>query len=473
MAVAGKAPAESPSEHAMTNLARKLRLVDYFALGFGTMVGTAWLMVMDDILERGGPLGAIIGFTAGALMLLPIGYVYGKLVKMVPDAAAEVAYTARVFPSGVSFATGWMMFLAYLLTCPFEALAAGRIAGYIFPSLNSVELYRLGNYTVYLPHIVLGLFITIFFTWLNYRGIHASAKFLKFTTFAFLALVVVFALAGVRQGTVRNFHPLFSHAPLISVLLVWQLVPWMMSGFESVGKSSEEASPDFQHRNFSVAIIMAIFAGLTFFWVVIGSVSFVTPWQSLNSRLQFPIAMAFETAFHARWIVNLILGTALVALLQCFNANMIAASRLLFAMGRRNLLLPKMGQIHLRNHTPVLAIFVVAGTTALGLFLGQAGLVPILEVGAVACAVGWMSACASYFLMKPSLLDRAAAAFGILVTLTMILVKVLPAIPGHFTRYEWLALAVWGILGLLVRVPARSRTPGAAGVLIKTPGTLP
>jgi hypothetical protein len=75
--------------------------------------------------------------------------------------------------------------------------------------------------------------------------------------------------------------------------------------------------------------------------------------------------------------------------------------------------------------------------------------------------------------MKPSLLDRAAAAFGILVTLTMILVKVLPAIPGHFTRYEWLALAVWGILGLLVRVPARSRTPGAAGVLIKTPGTLP
>ncbi len=99
MAVAGKAPAESPSEHAMTNLARKLRLVDYFALGFGTMVGTAWLMVMDDVLERGGPLGAIIGFTAGALMLLPIGYVYGKLVKMVPDAAAEVASALATTPS--------------------------------------------------------------------------------------------------------------------------------------------------------------------------------------------------------------------------------------------------------------------------------------------------------------------------------------------------------------------------------------
>src|SRR5579863_101272 len=448
----------------MTNLARKLRLVDYFALGFGTMVGTAWLVVMDDILQRGGPLGAILGFTAGALMLLPIGYVYGKLVKLIPDAAAEVAYTARVFPAGVSFATGWMMLLAYLLTCPFEALAAGRITGYLFPSLNSIELYRLGNHSVYLPHIVLGLIITGFFTWLNYYGIHASAKFLKFTTFTFLTLVVVFAVAGAQHGSVRNFRPLFSHAPLMSVLLVWQVVPWLMSGFESVGKSSEEASPDFQHRNFSVAIIMTIFAGLAFFWIVISSVSFVTPWQSLNSGLQFPTAVAFEVAFHARWIVNLILGTALVALLQAFNANMVAASRLLFAMGRRNLLLPKMSRIHVVNHTPVIAVFAVGAATAVAIFLGEAGLVPILEVGAIACAIGWMSACVSYLFMKPSFFDCLAAAFGVLVTSAMVLVKVLPIVPGHFTRYEWLALFIWAILGLLARIPARSHTPGAGGI---------
>src|SRR5574340_1028896 len=99
----------------MTTLARKLRFVDYFALGFGVMVGTAWLVVMDDLLQRGGPLGAILGFTAGALMLLPVGYVYGKLVGALPDPAGEVAYTARFFPQSVSFSTGWMMFLAYFL----------------------------------------------------------------------------------------------------------------------------------------------------------------------------------------------------------------------------------------------------------------------------------------------------------------------------------------------------------------------
>ena len=116
----------------MSHLARKLRSIVYFALGFGVPVGTAWLVTMDDLLARGGSLGAILGFAAGGLLLLPIGYVYGELVREIPDAAAEVAYTARFFSPRISFATGWMMLLSYFLTCPFEALAAGRIAGWEF-----------------------------------------------------------------------------------------------------------------------------------------------------------------------------------------------------------------------------------------------------------------------------------------------------------------------------------------------------
>jgi amino acid transporter len=439
----------------MTILARKLRLVDYFALGFGVMVGTAWLVVMDDLLQRGGPLGALVGFTAGAVMLLPIGYVYGKLVRAIPDAAGEVAYTAKVFPSWVSFITGWMMFLAYFLTCPFEALAAGRITGYLFPSLNTMELYRFGDHPVYLPHILLGIVITVFFTWLNYRGIRASTQFLKITTFTFLSLVLLFSLAGAKHGSPSNLRPFFSHTPILSVLLVWQVVPWLLSGFESVVKCVEEASPDFRNENFSVAITLTIFVGLLFFWVVISAVSFVAPWQNLNSNAQFPTAVAFERALHAHWIVNLVLGSALVALLQAFNANMVASSRLLFAMGRRGLLLSKIGWVHPSRQTPVLALLAVGGGTVLAIFFGEAGLVPILEVGAVACAFGWMSACASYYRLKPNFAGRLAACFGAVVTLLMILVKVLPIVPGHFTDYEWIALALWGVLGAAMRFSGR------------------
>ena len=437
----------------MTTLAHRLRLVDYFALAFGVMVGTAWLVVMDDILQRGGPLGAILGFTAGALMLLPIGYVYGQLVRAVPDAAAEAAYVALFFPPSISFATGWMVFLSYFLTCPFEGLAAGRIAGYLFPSLNQFELYRLGGYPVYMPHLLLGFVITVALTWVNYRGIKAGARLAKTTTFTFLALVIVFALAGVRHGNRENLQPLFSHAPLISVLLVWQIVPWLLSGFESVGKYVEEASSDFGGRGFFIAIALTIFAGLAFFWVVISAVSYVAPWQSLNSSQQFPTAVAFERALHAHWIVVLIMTSALVGMMQAFNANLIASSRLLFAMGRRNLLAPRMAYVHPVNQTPSTAVIAVGGAAALAMLLGEAGLVPILEVGAIASAIGWMSGCISYYCMKPSLAGRAAAVFGLLVTSLMVFVKIVPVIPGHFTRYEWLALAIWAVIGFVIRIP--------------------
>src|SRR5437899_11138771 len=126
----------------MTTLARKLRITDFFALAFGTMIGAGWLVLMDDWLGRGGRLGAILGFAIGGVLLLPVGYVYGQWVQRLPDAAGEAAYTAQVFPPIVSYFTGWMMLLAYFIVCTAGGVAVGKLAACIFPSVNSFALYR-------------------------------------------------------------------------------------------------------------------------------------------------------------------------------------------------------------------------------------------------------------------------------------------------------------------------------------------
>jgi len=148
----------------MTSLARKLHTVDYFTLAFGTMVGVGWLVVMDDWLQRGGPVGVMLAFAVGSLALAPIGYVYGRLVMAIPDAASEIAYTQKVFPPWVSFATGWMMTLVYLIVCPWEAVAIGKIAAYLLPGLNSFPLYHVVGQPVYLPRLLLGLALTALVT---------------------------------------------------------------------------------------------------------------------------------------------------------------------------------------------------------------------------------------------------------------------------------------------------------------------
>ncbi len=440
----------------VTTLARKLRATDYFTLGWGTMVGVGWLVIMDDWLLRGGALGALLGFVIGGTVLLPIGWVYGKLVAAMPDAAGEIAYTSAAFSRPVSFATGWMMTLAYFIVCPWEAVAVGRIAGYIFPQLDSIELYRIAGRPVYLPHLVIGLSLTALLTVLNYRGIRLSASFQNWTSFGTLALFVIFVALGVSRGSPANFPPLFTHTPFISILLVIQIVPYFMTGFESVGKASEEASPDFRSRGFFRAISMAIFVGILFYASIVAAVAFVAPWHTLTGE-KFMTAVAFQQAIGSRYIVNIILAAALLSLFKCFNGNFVAASRLVFALGRRGMVQPRIGAVHAQYQTPSAAVICVAVATAACMLLGDAILVPVTEVGSVACAIGWSATCAaclalsrtssSGIMLSPA--ERAVAAFGLLVGIAMTLMKLLPFIPGHFTVYEWIALGVWIALGLI------------------------
>ncbi len=451
------------TEPTSRQLARKLSLTDYFSLGFGVMIGVGWLVVMDDWLLRGGPVGALLGFAAGAVMLLPVGWVYGRLVKAIPDASAEVAYTAKVFPRGVSYATGWVMLLVYFVVCPYEAVAIGRIAGYLVPALNTIELYRVGDSSVYLPHLLLGLVLTAVFVAVNCRGVALSARFLRWTTFAVLALVAALAAGGATHGSLANFHPAFSHSPALSVLLVWQIVPYFLTGFDSVGKCAEEANPTFKGDSFSTAVMLSLLVGFAFYAVVIASVAYAAPWQSLTHE-PFATAVAFEHALGSRWITRVIMGTALISLLKIFNANLLTASRLLFGLGRRHLVHASLARVHPRYQTPSLAILCVGVAIALALFMGDAILVPISEVGSAVGALGWMAACAAYYKLSPTAGGRRVAVTGIVVTLLMVLMKVLPFVPGHFTSSEWLALAVWCALGLLVKNRAPAEAPDAAVV---------
>jgi APA family basic amino acid/polyamine antiporter len=123
----------------------------------------------------------------------------------------------------------------------------------------------------------------------------------------------------------------------------------------------------------------------------------------------------------------------------------------------------RVGSVHPRYHTPSAAVLCIGLATAACMLLGDAILVPVTEVGSVACAIGWSAACAACLALariKPSIMplssvQRAIAWFGLAVGIAMALMKLIPAVPGHFTVYEWLALGIWIALGAAA---ARRRT---------------
>jgi amino acid transporter len=430
----------------MPTLARKLRLTDYFTLAFGTMVGVGWLVLMDDWLGRGGPLGAALGFALGGLFLLPVGYVYGQWVQRLPDAASEAAYTAQVFPPVVSFFTGWVMLLAYFIVCPWEAVAIGKVAAYIFPSLNSFALYSVAGQPVFLPRLLLGLAMTAFLAILNYRGIRLSATFQNWTAFTVIFIFLLLVGISVWHGSPANFHPVFRATPLVSIVLTVQIVPYFLTGFESAPKCAEEANPEFKRTSYMRAIAMALLVGAGFYAACILAVSYIAPWQNLIGK-RFATAIAFEQALGAHWPVRVILVMAFFGLFQCFNGNFVASSRLLFAYGRRNTIPAVFGRIHEKFQTPSVAILGIVCATIAGLLLGDALLVPVTEVGSMASAFGWLATCISFFLVERNLRSRALTGVAILVAALLLVMKLVPIFPGHFTQAEWVALAVWLVVG--------------------------
>lgn len=439
----------------MPVLARKLNLWNYFALGFGTMIGTGWVVVMDDWLRRGGPWGAMLGFALGGVLLLPVSYIYGEWVKRLPDASGEAAYTAQVFPPFVSYITGWIMLLAYFIVCPWEAVAVGKLLAFLFPQLDRWELYRVATEPVFLPRLLIGATLTFFLAWLNYRGIRASATFENWTTTAVISVFLFLVVVSGHSGHPINLNPYFSHAPLISILLTLQIVPYFITGFESVPKVAEESHPGFASRDFFKAMAMALLVGASFYVLAVGAASYIAPWQPLVGK-RFATAIAFREGTHSDWIVRLILGITLVGLLQVFNGNFVAASRLLFAFGRRRTIPATFATIHSRYLTPSVAIGGVTIATLIGLLVGDALLVPVTEVGSMASAFGWLATCVSFYFIESGFWFRFVAGLGSAVSLLLVLMKWLPMVPGHFTFAEWISLGAWLSLGLLFHWRART-----------------
>jgi amino acid transporter len=438
-----------------------MRATEYFTLAFGSMIGVGWIVVIEEWLTAGGPGGAMLGFAVVGLAAAPVALIYGRLTRRMPDAASEMAYSAAVFPTPVSFLAGWTMIFSYLVVCPFEAVAIGRLASYLFRQLDSVELYRVGDYPVYLPHLAIGVVMTLAIAFVNYRGIHFSTRLQNWTTFALLAIVCVFVPLGCWRGNVEQMQPLFSQGDdlagvLLSTLPVMAIAPYFLTGFETIPKCSEEAAADFDTRGFTRMILLALAVGTFFYIAVVACVTMLHPWQQLRKQ-DFATAIAFRQAFGSEWLVRLLIFGAVLSLLKVFNGMFLTTTRLLYAMGRRGMLGAGLGTVHERYRTPTVAIALVCVVTLLAALLGRAVLGPISEVASLTCVLGWLVTCLAFTRGAAGPVTWKGLALGLFGAAVSLALAVVAC--WSFTRYHWLALAVWGVLGLLLWLSRRRAAP--------------
>ena len=86
---------------------KELTLFNFFTIGFGAIIGTGWVLLVGDwMVLGGGPVPAMIAFGIGAILLVPIGMVFGELTAAIPISGGIIEYVERTFGRKLGFITG-------------------------------------------------------------------------------------------------------------------------------------------------------------------------------------------------------------------------------------------------------------------------------------------------------------------------------------------------------------------------------
>jgi amino acid transporter len=384
-------------------LRRSLDSFGLFALAFGSMIGVGWVTAMGGWLTQAGPGGAILAFLAGGLLMLAIGMCYAEVTPMLPVAGGEVAYAYAAYGAARSFIVGWFLAFGYISVSAFEAISIGRVLAYLFPALDRMPLYSIAGAPVYLPHLILAALFTAAITAVNFFGVGKAGAFQKWLTVAFLSAAVLFVGAGLSRGDVAHAQPWFTpggwNAAGAGILAVFVTVPFWFVGFDTIPQGAEEAHESVPLKRLGTMITTAIVAATAFYVLLIASVALAGPWQNVVAA-DLPTARAFELAFQSNVWTRLILIAALLGLLTSWNGFFLAASRVLFALGRGRIISPRFGATHPAHDTPHVSILFVGALTLVTPLLGRNALLAFVNVGSFCIGIAFLGVALSVMTLR-------------------------------------------------------------------------
>ena len=259
------------------NISKTLTLWNFFTIGFGAIIGTGWIFLVGEwIIISGGPIPAMLAFLLGALLLLPIGAVFGELTSALPIDGGVIEYVDRTYGKTVSFITGWLLLLSNIIMCPWETIAVstlfGTLFGDMFPWLRSIRLYSILGADVYLFPVLIALCLSGFIIRQNLHGPKAAAKAQSFLTKALLAGLLLAIISAFDKGSLANWQPLFlpvnestAHTQATSlwtgIFALLTVTPFFYTGFDTIPQQAEEAAQGLDWHKFGRIISLARGAG--------------------------------------------------------------------------------------------------------------------------------------------------------------------------------------------------------------------
>ncbi|MCH3918108.1 MAG: APC family permease [Spirochaetia bacterium] len=262
-------------------------------------------------------------------------------------------------------------------------------------------------------------------------------------------VIVLGAAIGFSGSDFRHLEPLFAPdtQPIAGMLPIIAVAPFAFVGFDTVPQASEEFL--FDTRQCKKIMKLAIFFGFLIYIAVNTATAIVFPWYdfiSKPSEWYTADAVAYVLGRGGVYILSICI---LAALLSGVLAFYMAASRLLFAIGRENgfSFFAKLNQ---KNGTPENAIVFTLMYSLFAPFFGRTVTSWIFEVASIGTAIGYLYTCLSChkFSKKDGNRRQATKALiGSLFSCSFIALLLIPGTPSFLSIPSRIITLGWVILG--------------------------
>ena len=357
-------------------LKRKLdaRHVEMIAIG-GT-IGTGLFMASGVNIAHAGPVGALIGYAIGGLIVYSVVTSLGEMATLIPISGSFNEYGRRFVDPAFGFAMGWNYWMNWAFTLPIETTAlAAALNFWVQDSF---------------PSWAMSLVITVFLFLVNCIGVRAYGEIEFVLSIMKILAICVFIVAGI--AIVIKDHTGFSNyqvgdGPIpngvMGILGVFVNIIFAYGGTELVGITAGEAGNPKQ--SVPKAINGTFWRIVIFYVCSIFVIGLILPYTSteLASGGESVALSPFTLGFvklgipGAPHIMNAVIC---VAILSAGNSSMYAASRTLMALSFKKQAPAIFG--HVTKHgVPIAALclsFLFGMIALIGKFVGNGDLFNIL-----------------------------------------------------------------------------------------------
>ncbi len=312
---------------AAPQLRRVLRLRDLVLYGIVIVQPTAPMPIFGVVSQeaRGHVVTAIL-IAMVAMLFTAISY--GRMARAYPSAGSAYAYVGNAVHPSLGYLAGWSITMDYLLNPVISTIWCAKAAA---------------NFVPVIPYPVLSIGFALLFTGLNLRRVESSARTNQWLAYGLCGVVAVFFAFAIRYLMGQNLTASLLEQPFYdpktfsqSALFTGTAISVLTYiGFDGVSTLSEEVENP--KRNIMRATVLVC--------LITGALAALEVYLAQLIWPDFQKYPDVDTAFvHVAgraggpFLFALINLSLLIATIGSGSGSQLAAARLLFGMGRDNVI---------------------------------------------------------------------------------------------------------------------------------------